>query len=1140
MRNFIPVFSAILFFTSCKQEGRTLFTEMTSTGIDFVNLVEDTDTLNILDYPYYYNGAGVAVGDINNDDLPDIFFASNQGANRLFLNKGNWKFEDITSSVGGLYSGPWTTGVVMADVNNDGYLDIYLSVVGDHEVIRHQQQVHKYFPGASNKLFINIKGRAFADSTAAYGLDLHGYNTQAVFFDADKDGDLDLFQLQHSVHQTAVYGDTSLRHRYSEVSGGKFLLNQKGRFIDNTREAGIISSALGYGLGVAVADFNQDGWDDIYVGNDFHENDYYYLNRHGIFEEQSSRAFGHTSNFSMGNDAADINNDGWMDIITLDMLPADEKVLKSSMGDRPLDTYNNHYAQGYNYQNARNCLQLNTGEGMAFSEIGLFSGVAATDWSWSPLFADYNLDGYTDLFITNGIKRRLNDLDYIKFTSSNAFRTQEGKDYDRQLLEKQPPGEWHNYYFEGTAALKFKDRSKQAGLENASLSNGAAWADLDGDGDLDMVINNLNQPASVLRNNSMDGNKGKKSWLKIRIRDIGENSMGIGTKVFVYAGERLFYQQLQPSRGFLSSVEPVIHLSAGPVDQFDSLVAILPDNRMIKLGKNRMNQLITLDAGKFVQADSNLALQIVGTFSAKRFSETRSDSPAVTGSKSTAFKGPEFSRESSGEFFENITGLTGIDFVHRENDFNDFNRQWFIPHQYSASGPPIAVADVDGDGREDCFFGGSRQQPAGLYIQQSNGRFRRSVQPAIQSDSSSEDVEAIFFDADNDGDHDLFIASGGNELRTGDPFLKDRIYINDGKGNFSKSTAGFPALQSTAAVSTDIDRDGDRDIIVLQGPDAFKYEARPVILLYRNSGQGQFIADSTWIGSLPNGVLTDIASADLDKDGWEDLIVTGEWMEPLVFMNKRGKFNFGTIQPLKGRTGWWQSVSVDDYNGDGHTDLLLGNYGLNSKLSPVDDGAVKLFIADVDNNGMPDQLLSIRREGKDYPFLGKEDLEKQLPYLRKKFLTYESMAGKTMEEIFGDALKGSEILEAKDFRTLLLINDGKGNFSEVEPGEYFQFAPVMDAVAFPYNGETYILAGGNFSGVSPYEGKYDALFPFVSRVNKQGVFGYTLPVEPSLRIPGEVRNLRRIRIGNSDAILVGRNNDTVVVLRFKKHPSALQ
>jgi enediyne biosynthesis protein E4 len=1097
---FIGLFPAALLIQSCKNKT-SLFEHVSSsqTNITFSNQLEKKKMLNILYYLYYYNGAGVATGDVNNDGLQDIYFAANSKAgNKLYINKGNFEFEDITAKANVAGTADWCTGVTMADVNNDGYLDIYVSTVSNKYGLKgHHELFINNGPGTSsnNKDWSEV---SFTEQSSAYGLDASCFTTQTVFFDYDRDGDLDCYMLNQSHHPHANIIDTSNRNKYDSLSGDRLYRNDLktiGKFTDVSKQAGIYQSNLGYGLGIAIADMNHDGWDDIYVGNDFHENDYYYVNKgNGTFTESGAKHFGHYSRFSMGNDIADYNNDGEPDIITVDMLPPDEKTLKTYGSDENPDTYQLKLkSKGYQNQYSKNCLQRNNGNGISFSEIGLQSGVSATDWSWCPLFADFDNDGNKDLLITSGIVKRPVDMDFIAFVSKQQMKGIDMTDqYDDETIAAMPGGESYPFLFKGDGAINFADVSEEWGTKQLkSCSNGAAYADLDNDGNLDIVINCLNSPALVLKNNAP-----KKNYIDILLKGDSSNRFAIGSKAYVFAGGKMQYQQLMPARGFMSSSSVQLHFGLDAVAAVDSIVVVWPHQKFQVIRNPAVNQIVTM-----TQADAKENFVYSDFFQQKP------------------------------QPLQDISAQVNCNWTHRENNFTDQNVQYLIPHALSTRGPKLAVADVNNDGLDDFYVCGAKFQPGVLMIQQTNGTFAKSDTAFFGRFDIAEETDAVFFDANGDTFQDLMIVSGGNEKLDNPLALVEKLFLNDGKGKFRLTDQPISTVyenKSCIAVA-DVDKDGDTDVFVGTLADPLKYGVATTSYLYSNDGKANFTkAESSIIQLVSLGIVTAASFIDIDNDGWKDLAVSGEWMPVKIFKNNKGKF---TPVDIPGSTGLWQSIHVADVNGDGFTDILAGNWGLNNKFSAGKTGPLKLYAKDFDNNGTTEQIISYNIAGKEYPFFAKDELERALPVLKKAYVTYSEVAGQTVQYMFYDLFKDYLELKAEVLASSCFMNDGKGNFTRVNLPDELQMAPIFSLAPVAVGATNGYMAAGNFYGVTPYEGRYDALQPSFFSFNAKKK---TLQYESlQASFAGEVRDIKWVNRANGEKMMiVARNNQPLTFFKL--------
>ncbi|MEJ1223215.1 VCBS repeat-containing protein [Sediminicola sp. 1XM1-17] len=1080
MNNNIVMAMILLLLVGCGSKEGELFTNPSpeKTGITFSNTLTESNDLNILDYLYFYNGGGVAIGDINGDGLPDIYLSGNQVKNKLYLNKGNLTFEDITEKAGVAGNSTWNTGAVMGDVNGDGLLDIYVcAVVGING-----------FNGY-NELFINNGDSTFTESAAQYGLDFETFSSNAAFLDYDLDGDLDLYLLNHAVHTQESFGRSDLRLQRDFQTGDRLLRNDGNTFVDVSEEAGIYGGVNGYGLGVAISDFNQDGWPDIYVGNDFHEDDYYYLNNgDGTFKESLKEYFGQTTRFSMGNDVGDINHDGWPDIISLDMLPEDETVLKSSEGDDDYQIQKLRVGQfGYHYQFTRNMLHINQ-PGGKFKETALLSGIAATDWSWSSLFADYDQDGEQDIFISNGIPKRPNDLDFINFASNDQIKTKIDNTQlvDQQALDMMPSGNIPNYVFKGTSNLQFIDKSKNWIKRDTLISGATAMGDLDNDGDLDIVTNNINHPATLYINKTDN----KANYLKIKLKFPGKNPYGIGSKILSYHKGILQYKEMYTVRGFQASSEPLVHFGYGKDTKIDSIRIIWP-NRTTQLLKNvKVNQTLVIAPKEEVQATYPIFVQ------------------------------------NKNEIFKKVEGNLGLEFEHKEDSYFDFNRQKLIPYQFSDRGPAVAIGDLTNDGNEDIFFGGSKFMASKLYVQHADG-FKEKAFPTIKKDSIKEDVVAVIEDFNKDGKKDLFIGSGGADFFNEMPPLLDSYYTQKDTTFVQEQ---LPATFQNASVlaRADYDLDGDMDLFVGNQMVTNDYGKTPYSYVLQNKNGKFEILENESLNHI--GMVTDAVWDDYNGDGTLDLIVVGEWMQPTFFKNKGGTLIKDDMD-LDQLNGLWQSIIPFDIDKDGDKDYLLGNWGLNSKFKASQKSALKMYYADFDNNGSTETIVTIKKNGEDYPIEGLKGLSEQLISLRKKFTAYKDFAGKPIKGILSEeGLKKAKVFEVHELSSGYLENNN-GNFTFVPFNVELQMAPIMTFLAYDFDGDgaEEVLAAGNYFGVKPYHGRLGSFAGAMIKSKNNVILGDDLGLDFSQR---SIRHLNIITFKNKPYLIATFNNEKVQVYQL--------
>jgi enediyne biosynthesis protein E4 len=1092
--------AGLLFTANCTHKKEpALFQLLDNTGINFTNTVSNSKDMNIFTYRNFYNGGGVGIGDINNDGLADVFFTSNMGQNKLYLNKGNMQFEDITAKAGIASTGQWSTGVVFADINHDGWLDIYVSNAGQEKVMK----------GQTNQLFINNHNLGFTESAKAYGLAETGYTTQVAFFDYDLDGDLDAYVLNNSFIPVNTLNYSNKRDLRAEdwpvadfLKGGgdKLLRNDNGKFTDVTKTAGIYSSLIGFGLGVTVGDINGDGYPDLYISNDFFEKDYLYINqKDGSFKEDIENRVQHTSLASMGADIADVNNDGYPDIFTTDMLPDDEKRLKTTASFDNIDDYNRKVNLGFYRQFMQNTMQVNNKSGK-FMETACFSGVAASDWSWGGLIFDADNDGLSDLYVCNGINHDVTDQDFINFFADEVNQrmvlTGEKTAVD-SIINKMPSVAVPNKAFKNRGGLAFSDEGVNWGFTAASFSNGAAYGDLDNDGDLDLIINNVNQPAFVYKNNSRELNKN--NYISLLLTGSGSNSFAIGSSIKVFQGSQVISREVIPSRGFQSSVDykQVIGLGTGLAD---SVLIGWPDGTVTKLIKPAINQLHT-----------------VAQSTGKKMEQSAQITP-VAGL---------------------LQQIPSIFDKHAENDVNDFYNERNIPVMLSREGPKAAQGDVNGDGLEDLYIGGASGQGGQLYLQTAKGGFEKKEEPVFKMFAGFEDAAVLFFDCDKDGDLDLFAGSGGNTAPANSREIQNRLYINDSKGNFSINTSALPpnADNCGAVAANDFDGDGDLDLFVGSRCVTGAYGVSPQSYLLVNDGTGRFsdMGAAANAGIAHAGMVNAAAWVDITGDKRRELLIAGDWMAPAAFTWNGKTFDPVTTN-LSGMKGLWQSVAVADLDGDGDEDLVLGNIGENFYLRPDAGNPVKLFINDFDGNGSVEKIMTRTVNGKDLPVFMKREMVEQIPSLKKQNLKNSSYAGKAIQDLFtAELIKKCTVKEFNYCVSVIAINEGNGKFTIKPLPLNVQLSCVAAILCVDVNGDGKpdLLMGGNNFNFIPQFGRLDASFGHVLINKSAGDFSWLPATQSGLELPGEIKDIRLLTISNKKNILVLQNNDFPVLYKLK-------
>ncbi|MEX0287803.1 MAG: VCBS repeat-containing protein [Flavobacteriaceae bacterium] len=1069
--------------------------EPEATNIHFQNTLTEGLNANVLMYEYLYNGGGVAAGDFNGDDLIDLYFTSNMGDNAFYLNQGALKFKETSeiSKVKGR-PGPWKTGITAADVNGDGKLDLYLCYSGALPPEKRK-----------NQLFINLGNDEnnvpiFEESAEQYGLASPAFSNQAHFFDYDRDGDLDALLLNHNPKSLPVLNEVStieLLKKDDPLQGVRLLEQSDGKFNDVTVQSGISGSPLTYGLGLCISDLNDDGWVDFYVSNDYTVPDYLYINNQdGTFTDELQNSLGHTSHFSMGNNIADINNDGLQDILTLDMLPEDNERQKLLLSPDNYEKFDLNLRSGFHYQYMRNMLQLNNGNG-TFSEIGQLAGISNTDWSWSALLADYDNDGWKDLYVTNGYFRDYTNLDFINYMEDYVQSKGRLKRKDvLEIIEKMPSTDLTNYLFMNQGGVDFTNKTAEYGLDHPSNSNGAAYADLDNDGDLDLIVNNINKPVFIYRN---DAENSEKNYLQIKLQGAGANTQGLGAKVSIYKDKNIQTQEQITTRGYLSTVSPILHFGLGTETAVDSLI--------VRWNSGKIQKFAQLDAGQ---------LLVLNEKEAKNYNPISNLSSTLL----QEVKSP-------------------IDHASEVISVNDFKRQSLLINQFSHTGPTFAKGDLNQDGLEDVFVGGGKGQAAALYLQQTNGNFKEVNRAIFEEDQLSTDIAASIFDANADGYNDILVVSGGyHDLSPKDPLLNNRIYFGDGAGNFVKDENALPALytsSSTLAVG-DVNNDSFPDIFIGSRVVPGRYPETPTSHLLINDGSGSFTNQISEIAAdLEHlGMITDASWTDMNNDGLEDLVVVGEWLPISIFINNKGKLVNESDRYFKSsKTGWWNRLKIDDFNNDGKPDFIVGNMGLNTQFTVSEAEPAELYYADFDENGSVDPIFCYYIQGESYPYLTRDELLGQLAELRSRFTSYGSYAKATITDILSENdLKSASKLVADHMETTLFLSTAEGKFEMRSLPVQTQYSPVYEIAVSDFNldGEKDLILFGNNKYFKLRLGKFDANYGTLLLGDGKGDFEYVDQLKSGLNVKGEVRSVVQL----NEMLLLGINEEKIKAYKISE------